>query len=781
METTQVFDYKAIQPVAAPIEPLKQGAKRHWGSHPYFTRRAWNVVQEYIRTFSQPGDTVLDPFGGSGVTAVEALVLGRKAIHSDINPLANFICQNIAVSPININDFRDAFDEIEKNCRSLINEAYATTESEAESLEIQYWYPQGVLLPKKSNVDYVEQLHTHRQIFSLSLLLHHINQISDPTIKNLMKFVFSATINKTNLTFSGTPGRAVTRGDSGIMRCYRYLVLRKRIDLHVWEQFEQKFRNTVKFKLETNSLINESQTRLSVLTHSATDLSNTLSKESVDYIYTDPPYGKNIHYLELSTMWNAWLGFEVSDQSKQLEAVEGGDLNKSKQEYIDLLETSIEEMFKVLKFDRWMSIVFAHKDPAYWDAIVKSAQNAGFEYVNTAVQHSRVLSWQKRENPLKVLSGELVLNFRKVRNPKSIAISKVGTDIVKLIKEVSELTIVKNTGASTEDIYNALIPKLLENGLLTQVKKQLDDITPLLKEEFDFSNLDNLWRIRPNTKIGCFIPLGDRIRFYLSDYLQLMEREGRPVTFDQIIFNVMPNLINGQTPDNQSILSVLEEIAYSPDGKHWQLGQGNVVQIALDLGISVNSTVLPALIFPKQPNEIKHDEIIYALVKIALAVGLNPHIGKKEQATSHWNGEAFNTLSLTKLPIKKKLETWQKDKIQQIDLIWFDSQGDAVFAFEVETSTPITTGIDRFMELLEIFPSLAKNLVIIIPPKRLNRVNKLLKDSHYIGHPLYMENKLSYCFSNDITNLYTNLSSKTKLDLNQVIPAVKDILLYPSI
>ena len=76
-----IFDYCNIQPIANPIPPLKQQAKRHWGSHPYFTRRAWNVVQEYIRTFSQPGDVVLDPFGGSGVTAVEALVLHRRRIH----------------------------------------------------------------------------------------------------------------------------------------------------------------------------------------------------------------------------------------------------------------------------------------------------------------------------------------------------------------------------------------------------------------------------------------------------------------------------------------------------------------------------------------------------------------------------------------------------------------------------------------------------------------------------------------------------------------------------
>jgi hypothetical protein len=477
-------------------------------------------------------------------------------------------------------------------------------------------------------------------------------------------------------------------------------------------------------------------------------------------------------------MWNTWLGFEVTDNAKNSEAIEGGDLAKSKQEYIDLLSESIEEMFKVLKFDRWLSIVFAHKDPAYWDAIVKSAQEVGFEYVNTAVQFSTTPSLHKKKNPLKVLSGELVLNFRKVRNPKTIAISKVGTDVVQLIKEVAELTIVKNAGANTEDIYNALIPKLLENGLLGQVKKQLDDITPILKQEFVFSDLDNLWRIKPNTKIGCFIPLDDRIRFYLIDYLQLMEREGRKASFDQIVFNVMPNLINGQTPASQTILNVLEQIAFSPDSKYWELGKDEGNQIELDLGIT-RTSILPSLTFPKDANKIEHDAIIYALAKIGLAIGLQIHIGKKEQGSSTWNGELFSDLSLSKLPIQKPLKNWEKDKIQQIDLIWFDSLNDAVYAFEVETTTPITTGIDRFMELLNIFPNIAKKTVLIIPPKRLNKMNQLLQKSHYIGHPLYMENKLMYCFSDRIAHFYQTLSNQSNLNLQKVLEQIPNLLTNP--
>ena len=61
------FDYKT-RPLIEEIPVRKRAAKRHFGVHGYFTKQAWNVVSEYILNFSKPGDLVLDPFGGSGVT-----------------------------------------------------------------------------------------------------------------------------------------------------------------------------------------------------------------------------------------------------------------------------------------------------------------------------------------------------------------------------------------------------------------------------------------------------------------------------------------------------------------------------------------------------------------------------------------------------------------------------------------------------------------------------------------------------------------------------------------
>jgi hypothetical protein len=737
-------------PITGPIAPRKQAARRHYGSHPYFTKRAWNVVQKYIEAFSEPGEVVLDPFGGSGVTAVEALVLRRRAIHSDISPLANFITWAIAVAPVDEAALQSAYGDLRDACAERIESLYSLGPTAINEMPIPYWHPGPVPLPKDADVETLDLLFHRRSLIALSILLHHIKQIDDPVIRDLMRFAFSATLNKANLTFSSTTGRLDSRGDSGIFRVYRYWIPKRTIELNVWEQFAHRYRGVVIAKRETNAVIGDYYRpgdTIQILADSATNLRADVGDESVDYIYTDPPYGAHIAYLDLSTMWHAWLEFAVTDDQRREEVIEGGHLSKSKEQYMDLLEDSIAEMFRVLKWGRWLSIVFAHKDPAYWDAIVKAAQKAGFQYVSTAVQPSTTPSLHKRKNPLKVLSGELVLNFQKVRGARSIAITKVGGDVVQLIKNTAELVIVRHNGASTEEIYNELVPRLLENGLLSLLRQTVSDITPLLAEEFDHSPVDGRWHIRPNTKVGSFIPLSDRIRFYLIDTLNRATREGRQLTFDEVIFAVMPNLINGTQPTEQSILEILSDIAFSPDGLHWALGSPTGTSPQLTFTFTGIDPVPPLV----APVAFVHDEAIYRLAKLSRASGLVPHVGRKEQANTY-NGERLADLSLAKLPWAG-LTDWQASKIEQIDCLLLDGERPR-YAFEIEKSTSITSGIDRFLELLKVEPNMARRLVIVVDRKREAVLTRILRESHYIGHPLYMENKLAYLFWDQLVKLY---------------------------
>ncbi len=126
------------------------------------------------------------------------------------------------------------------------------------------------------------------------------------------------------------------------------------------------------------------------------------------------------------------------------EAIVGGEHHKDKTEYNQLIAQSIKEMYRVLKFDRWLSFVFAHQDPEFWHLIVETAESCGFEYKGAVPQKNGQTSFKKRQHPYTVLSGQLIINFQKVRNPKAIMKANLGTDIAQIIMQTIEGIIAKN-------------------------------------------------------------------------------------------------------------------------------------------------------------------------------------------------------------------------------------------------------------------------------------------------------------------------------------------------
>src|SRR5713101_612128 len=119
-----------IEPISASIPAARQVDARHYGVHPYFTRRPANVVRAYVERFSRERDTVLDPFGGTGVTAIEAFLLGRIAIHNDLNPFANFIARNIADTTLKTTmPLSEAFERVRDACAKPLEEIEAREEA----------------------------------------------------------------------------------------------------------------------------------------------------------------------------------------------------------------------------------------------------------------------------------------------------------------------------------------------------------------------------------------------------------------------------------------------------------------------------------------------------------------------------------------------------------------------------------------------------------------------------------------------------------------------------
>jgi 16S rRNA G966 N2-methylase RsmD len=571
------FDY-LNRPLLAEIPVRKQQAKRHFGVHGYFTRQTWNVVNEYINNFSKKGDTILDPFGGSGVTAVEALISDRKAISVDLNPLSVFIMEAL-IAPVNISEVYNSYNRIKKEY--LENEP--NTKTQINHYLNKYPYPSGIKLPKGSDVSTIEQLFSKKQLAQLAYLKYLIKKEKNINIRKTLMLAFSSSINKYNLTFHYT--KSDGGGDSGAFRYYRYRIAPEHGVMPLAKIFETKFKKVISAKKEIESLcllnqktFEQTMANAKILRCSATNLS-FIPNESIDYIYTDPPYGKKIPYLDLSIMWNSWLDFIVKEKDYKLEAIEGGEYNKTKHEYNMLISKSIQEMYRVLKFNRWLSFVFAHKDPEFWHLIIETSEKCGFEYVGAVPQKNGQTSFKKRQNPFTVLSGQLIINFKKVNNPKAVLKANLGMDIGDIVIQVIEGLIAKDDGATLEQINDELIIKGLELGFLDLLKKEYSDLTPLLLDKFDYDPKTERYSIKKNTKFQTQIDIRLRINFYLLSFMRRMEREGRNPTFNEIIFAILPLLKNGITPEHQTVLNVLENIAERVDADCWRLkrkGQGEL-------------------------------------------------------------------------------------------------------------------------------------------------------------------------------------------------------------
>ena len=96
---------------------------------------------------------------------------------------------------------------------------------------------------------------------------------------------------------------------------------------------------------------------------------------SVDYVFTDPPFGENIYYADLNFLVEAWHGVFTNSGP---EAIVDRIKNKDAAHYQRLMRACFEEYHRVLKPGRWMTVVFSNSKNSIWRAIQEAIGAAGF-------------------------------------------------------------------------------------------------------------------------------------------------------------------------------------------------------------------------------------------------------------------------------------------------------------------------------------------------------------------------------------------------------------------
>src|SRR5438093_416793 len=79
---------------------VRRSADPIYMAHGYLTKVPVRAIIPFLDAFTKPGDLVVDPFAGSGMTGVAAFMTGRRAVLSDISRLG----QHIGLNYVNLVD-----------------------------------------------------------------------------------------------------------------------------------------------------------------------------------------------------------------------------------------------------------------------------------------------------------------------------------------------------------------------------------------------------------------------------------------------------------------------------------------------------------------------------------------------------------------------------------------------------------------------------------------------------------------------------------------------------
>ena len=576
------------RPILPSREAVSAGkTSRAYNAHSYPTKVPPEAIEPYIAYYTQPGDVVLDPFCGSGMTGLAARRSGRRVVLNDLSPLAAHLaynhstrCDSTALRQVG-RDLRERLHLEEarhyriacacgsqaartryviwsdvyacpsckhevvlwdhgvdrargvvakelrcpscdfrwrKSAESRLNErpvwaAYACScqrgvqqralaPEEQVSLVTFPPPPPGLFVPEYPisrdremyqrsalhlrGIRTVADLYTGRNLSALAILWEAIRNVADPRLRRALAFAF------TNTAWHGTRMRRFNaRGGHRPLTGTLYIP-QLSSEANVFEVFANKVAHLVRFFAELEKQVPQDAPAINL--GSAADL-RWLPDSSIDYIFTDPPFGSNIYYADCNLIAEAWLGC-IADAD--LEAVVNRSRNssqggKSLAEYGDVLRAAFLEMRRVLRPGRWATVVFQSSDGEVWHAIEAAAAGAGFEVhaANTLdkVQQS-MKGYKGRSGVENVASFDIVLHLRAPdinveglpRAQKEQSLRSARDLVVKSVLEhLSRVQAEANAERTLPYLYSLSVETLLNAGISVR-GHSMDSLRALLTE-----------------------------------------------------------------------------------------------------------------------------------------------------------------------------------------------------------------------------------------------------------------------------------------------------------
>ncbi|NMB54556.1 MAG: site-specific DNA-methyltransferase [Leptolinea sp.] len=277
------------------------------------------LPQKLIYELSEEGDVILDPMVGSGTTVVEAILLNRKAIGFDIDPLALEISK-VKITPLEEKVVEDLLEIIIYKASSRVNKSPDNLRSQIEKTF------------DKETLDFLDCWYLPSIQGELFALSQEINSIENEDFRRFFKVAFSGTI----VTKSGGVSLALDLGHT------RPHLAKKVIDKQgktIIGNPQEKYPSYATKIFKSAILEFEKKARANLIGVSnipqncyipeirygnAQNLD--IEENSIDLIITSPPYASNaIDYMRAHKFSLIWFGDGIKSLSEKRKAYIGSE------------------------------------------------------------------------------------------------------------------------------------------------------------------------------------------------------------------------------------------------------------------------------------------------------------------------------------------------------------------------------------------------------------------------------------------------------------------------
>ncbi|OFY71547.1 MAG: hypothetical protein A3G23_04695 [Bacteroidetes bacterium RIFCSPLOWO2_12_FULL_37_12] len=292
--------------------------------HPFPAKFPPQLPKKILEDYAIKGQTVLDPFCGSGTTLVEARIFGVNSIGVDVNGLSVLLSQ-VKATPLSekqfsiIENFIANIEDLTFKCKFNGRPKFSIKKIEGQD----HWFQQNVSE-------------------EITFLLTNIAQLNDVMVQNFLKIVLSSIIVRVSNQESDTRFAAIQKNIPNYFTLEQFIKRTKEYNLRM-KEFSELVQNS---------------TELQVFNADSRNL-DFISDNSIDIIITSPPYANTYDYYLYHKFRKRWLDLDVkfAQYNEIGSRREYSSLKEKKEKWNEDLIKCFKEMQRVLKPSHFAFIV----------------------------------------------------------------------------------------------------------------------------------------------------------------------------------------------------------------------------------------------------------------------------------------------------------------------------------------------------------------------------------------------------------------------------------------